>query len=231
MLNKPVAWVVSHSERNLSIDVLTVTVPVHFVEGSVASPLASARAQDGVLEFLNTVVPYNGQLVDRFQRDEDVIAWLEGAGLLDLVDMREAGHYVGLAVEARQLRETVRQLILQRKLHGPVETVRLNRVMTAGSYQIYLSEDSDGNLKTKYRFVAETPTQVLVPVAIAAAELLARGDFSLVRRCESPDCPLWFYDRTKSHRRRWCNLSICAERHKAANRLRARWHCDHVTEQ
>ncbi|CAB3770802.1 CGNR zinc finger domain-containing protein [Paraburkholderia solisilvae] len=197
----------------------------------MASPLASARAQDGVLEFLNTVVPHNGRLVDCFQRDEDVIEWLERAGLLDLVEMRESGHYRGLAGEARQLREHLRQLILQRKLNVPVETALLNRVITAGSYQIYLFEDSDGNLKTKCRFAAETPTQVLVPIAIAAAELLARGDFSLVRRCDSPDCPLWFYDRTKSHRRRWCNLSICAEHRKAATRPGAHVHCDRMTEQ
>jgi len=59
----------------------------------MASPLASVRAQDAVLEFLNTVVPRNGQLLDLFQSDSDVLAWLEGAGLLDMIEMRGDGLY------------------------------------------------------------------------------------------------------------------------------------------
>jgi predicted RNA-binding Zn ribbon-like protein len=196
----------------------------------MASPLASVRAQDAVLEFLNTVVPRNGQLLDLLQSDEDVLAWLERAGLLEMVVMREDGIYRGLASEARQLRENVRQLVLQRKLGQLVDTGLLNWVLGAGSYQMELVEDEAGNLNALYRFPAQTPTQVLVPVAIAAAELLVRGDFLLVRQCESPDCPLWFYDRTKSHRRRWCNMTICGNRQKAA-RFRTRLLCGGLVEQ
>jgi predicted RNA-binding Zn ribbon-like protein len=196
----------------------------------MASPLASVRAQDAVLEFLNTVVPRNGQLLDLFQSDEDVLAWLERAGLLEMVVMGEDGIYRGLATEARHLRENVRQLILQRKLGQLVDVGLLNWVLGAGSYQMELVEDDAGNLNALYRFPAQTPTQVLVPVAIAAAELLVRGDFLLVRQCESPDCPLWFYDRTKSHRRRWCNMTICGNRQKAA-RFRTRLLCGGLVEQ
>jgi predicted RNA-binding Zn ribbon-like protein len=56
----------------------------------------------------------------------------------------------------------------------------------------------------------------LIPVAEAIAGLLVEGDFSMVRRCESPDCTLWFYDRTKSHRRRWCSAALCGNRMKVA---------------
>jgi predicted RNA-binding Zn ribbon-like protein len=196
----------------------------------MASPLASVRAQDAVLEFLNTVVPRHGQLLDLFQSDEDVLAWLERAGFLDMIVMREDVMYRDLAIEARQLRENVRQLVLQRKLGQLVDAELLNPVLSAGSYQMELAEDSEGNLNALYRFAAQTSTQVLVPVAIAAAELLTRGDFLLIRQCESPDCPLWFYDRTKSHRRRWCNMTICGNRQKAA-RFRTRLLCGGLVEQ
>jgi predicted RNA-binding Zn ribbon-like protein len=196
----------------------------------MASPLASVRAQDAVLEFLNSVVPRHGQLLDLFQSDEDVLAWLERAGFLEMVVMREDGLYRGLATEARQLRENVRQLVLQRKLGQLVDAELLNRVLSSGSYQMELAEDGEGNLNALYRFLAQTSTQVLMPVAIAAAELLARGDFLLIRQCESPDCPLWFYDRTKSHRRRWCNMTICGNRQKAA-RFRTRLLCGGLVEQ
>ncbi len=47
-------------------------------------------------------------------------------------------------------------------------------------------------------------------------ELLVEGDFELVRNCEHPDCILWFYDRTRSHKRRWCSMATCGNRYKAA---------------
>jgi predicted RNA-binding Zn ribbon-like protein len=58
--------------------------------------------------------------------------------------------------------------------------------------------------------------QCRAPVAEAAAQLLAEGEFQLVRVCEHPDCTLWFYDRTKSHKRRWCSMAVCGNRHKVA---------------
>ncbi len=50
----------------------------------------------------------------------------------------------------------------------------------------------------------------------AAADLLATGDFTLVKRCEDETCVLWFYDQTKSHHRRWCSTVLCGNRHKVA---------------
>ena len=48
------------------------------------------------------------------------------------------------------------------------------------------------------------------------------ADFDLVRLCEGKACVLWFYDRTKGHRRRWCTSTGCGNRAKvAAFRARA----------
>jgi len=58
--------------------------------------------------------------------------------------------------------------------------------------------------------------QLLAPLAEQAGELIATGDFTLVRQCEHSECILWFYDRTKSHRRRWCSMALCGNRHKVA---------------
>jgi predicted RNA-binding Zn ribbon-like protein len=59
--------------------------------------------------------------------------------------------------------------------------------------------------------------QLLAPIAEAAAELLTLQDFSIIRKCESPDCVLWFYDRTKGHKRRWCSMAVCGNRHKVSS--------------
>lgn len=53
----------------------------------------------------------------------------------------------------------------------------------------------------------------------AAAAWLSRAtelDFALVRQCEHSDCVLWFHDTTKSHRRRWCAMALCGNRHKVS---------------
>jgi len=70
--------------------------------------------------------------------------------------------------------------------------------------------------RVKRRWEQRTAEQVLAPLAECAAELLATGELSLVRRCENEQCVLWFYDRTRSHHRRWCNMATCGNRHKVA---------------
>lgn len=68
----------------------------------------------------------------------------------------------------------------------------------------------------------ETVEAFLAPVAEAVADLMANADFDLVRHCEGEACVLWFYDRTKGHRRRWCTPTGCGNRAKvAAFRARA----------
>jgi predicted RNA-binding Zn ribbon-like protein len=42
-------------------------------------------------------------------------------------------------------------------------------------------------------------------------------DFNLVRKCEDSDCVLWFVDKTKAHRRRWCSMPLCGNRNKVAS--------------
>jgi len=48
------------------------------------------------------------------------------------------------------------------------------------------------------------------------ASLLAAGDRHLVRQCDGVDCTMWFYDRTKAHRRRWCSMALCGNRPRHA---------------
>jgi predicted RNA-binding Zn ribbon-like protein len=79
-----------------------------------------------------------------------------------------------------------------------------------------LAAAGDGALALRPVYADGTARQVLAPLAESAAELIA-GDFTLVKHCENPDCSMWFADRTKSHRRRWCSMAICGNRHKVAS--------------
>src|SRR5271165_1310592 len=61
---------------------------------------------------------------------------------------------------------------------------------------------------------------LLAAIARSAAELLVEGYEAPIRRCANPDCRLFFYDDSRTHRRRWCSMATCGNRHKVASFLR-----------
>ena len=61
---------------------------------------------------------------------------------------------------------------------------------------------------------------LLAAIARSAAELLVEGSEAPIRRCANPDCRLLFYDDSRTHRRRWCSMATCGNRHKVASFLR-----------
>jgi predicted RNA-binding Zn ribbon-like protein len=167
------------------------------------------------LEILNTVSQVDGKLVDSLESDRDVVRWLVRVGWRlehDLVNLRPSS----LLETTRILRETIRTLIEKRKAGKRINPGVLNKFLAEARSQLELVATGNGKLDLKRRWERQTPEQILAPLAESAAELLATGDFSLVRRCDNDECVLWFYDRTKSHRRRWCSMATCGNRHKVA---------------
>ncbi len=57
---------------------------------------------------------------------------------------------------------------------------------------------------------------LLAAIARSAAELLIEGPDAPIRRCGNPKCRLFFYDDSRTHRRRWCSMAVCGNRHKVA---------------
>lgn len=178
-------------------------------------PCFSSSDHEVVLAFLNTSRPGVRCLLDELSTDADVMLWLKKAGYL-----KESGGLHAQAGElsrkARWLRELIRELVTQRKMGKLVELTQLNEMLARGSYRTELRFDGSGHIHIQRRYAAGSAEQLLTPVAVAAADLLARGDFRLIRKCEGDDCPLWFYDRTKARRRRWCNMAVCGNREKVS---------------
>ena len=167
-----------------------------------------------VLDFLNTVAMVDGRLVDSLASDADVSRWLDEAAW---TVCSEATLRPGeLLKAARILRETIRVAVEQKKANRPLNASPLNAFLAKSSSHLEVQLRRGGNVSLERKWDGRTAEQVLGPLAESAAELLATGDFELVRRCESAECVLWFYDRTKSHHRRWCSTSTCGNRHKVA---------------
>jgi predicted RNA-binding Zn ribbon-like protein len=179
----------------------------------VTSPLFIADQL--ALDFLNTVLLVDGCEQDLLHSDAAVRGWLERAGLLRPSEPLPQYKAHSLCRAARELRELLRALVARRKLGKRLDPSELNAFLAAGRQRQELVLER-GELRLEARFEKATPEQLLLPVALAGAELLANADFELVRKCESADCVLSFYDRTKSHRRRWCSMATCGNRHKVA---------------
>jgi len=57
---------------------------------------------------------------------------------------------------------------------------------------------------------------LLAAVARSAAEIIAEGPRARLRLCANPRCGMFFYDTSRTHRRRWCSMTVCGNRHKVA---------------
>ena len=58
---------------------------------------------------------------------------------------------------------------------------------------------------------------LLAAIARSAAEIIVEGAQARLRICANSDCGLFFSDKSRTHRRRWCSMAICGNRHKVAS--------------
>jgi predicted RNA-binding Zn ribbon-like protein len=176
------------------------------------------------LDFVNTEPVVRGERVDLLGSLEDLLSWLEAAEVLPPEPGWRAKRWTrsveGDAAfrQAIRLRATLRDAAERLAAGKPVsqETVEtVNRILA--SRPVYTQLIQQGKrFSTRLEPVADTtPVHLLVPVAESAAWLLEHGERSLVRRCENPECVLFFYDTTKNKKRRWCSMDGCGSRAKA----------------
>jgi predicted RNA-binding Zn ribbon-like protein len=57
---------------------------------------------------------------------------------------------------------------------------------------------------------------LLAAVARSAADIVAEGARARLRVCANADCGLFFYDESRTRRRRWCSMAVCGNRSKVA---------------
>jgi predicted RNA-binding Zn ribbon-like protein len=58
---------------------------------------------------------------------------------------------------------------------------------------------------------------LLAAIARSAAEIIVEGAEARLRVCANAGCGLFFSDNSRTHRRRWCSMAICGNRHKVAS--------------
>ncbi|MGR3875610.1 CGNR zinc finger domain-containing protein [Streptomyces graminifolii] len=191
-------------------------------------------AGHAALELLNTRAMLTpGAVTDLVADGEHLATWLERVGLVqpdDIATLRkhfDADDLDRAATRIAELRTSLLPAVDAWISGVPLDrnlALEVNDLLRAGgTYQEIESTDTDPTVRE--RAIWGEWMSVVTPLAMAVADLFANGDADLVHQCAGEHCDLWFYDRTRSHRRRWCSMSTCGNRTKVrAHRVRAAAH-------
>lgn len=187
------------------------------VSGLRATPLLGGRLS---LDFVNTTVRSAGpnweELIG-FLEAARIVSAERGARLLVLPQIdRQASE--NLLLKARRLHASLHKIFacmvrkerIAQEWIGPVnEILRI----TEGHDELVQQESL---WQIEYIAREDGLDWLLAAVARSAAELVVEGARARIRLCANPRCGLFFYDASRTHRRRWCSMAICGNRSKVA---------------
>ena len=172
------------------------------------------------LDFVNatpTPLSLSWEDLTRFLEASRVVSAERGAQLLALPQSNPQAAE-GLLLKARQLCSSLRKAftVIHRKQKIATEWVEsVNDILRITEGHDELVND---NGVWRIEFIAREGglDWLLAAVARSAAELVAEGPGARLRLCANPRCGLFFYDNSRTHRRRWCSMAVCGNRNKVA---------------
>ncbi|WP_342755264.1 ABATE domain-containing protein [Pantoea sp. MBD-2R] len=172
-------------------------------------------ADNLALDFINSEYGVDDKRHDCFIDDQSVADWLSRAEVLPDINGQQLPD--GLLTEARELRDTARNIVHAAISGAPAELAVINRVLEVGCPIRKLEwHDDVQHFRIAVYQNTRSPSGLLWPIADALVSLITSEKFEFVRQCEAHDCILLFHDLSKSHRRRWCSMATCGNRMKVA---------------
>jgi predicted RNA-binding Zn ribbon-like protein len=177
------------------------------------------------VDFVNTRIRENGAPKELLESFDDLIAWAARVNLSNLSQAKallqdwsgrpKAAQVLKLALN---FRETLREMVLDAERGAAIKPAvieAINVIIKAENGYAEVVRTEEG-FEKRFRADFSDPGQLLAPIAEAAADLLCYGNLAYLKKCESANCVLHFYDTTKNHSRRWCNMAACGNRAKVA---------------
>jgi predicted RNA-binding Zn ribbon-like protein len=174
------------------------------------------------IDFANTLVISEDRLTDLLGNWADVLSWLSQTGLSK--DPR-------LQIPAARSKEAIKSMVELRhswtkemdKLiaGGKVSDAfveKINHLLAEDlSHEILHSSGKTGFHLERSASQLSGEKHALSLVARQIAHFLAGANLAYLHRCaNTTTCVLYFYDTTKNHRRQWCSVATCGNRHKVA---------------
>ncbi|MGH7365797.1 MAG: CGNR zinc finger domain-containing protein [Candidatus Rokuibacteriota bacterium] len=175
---------------------------------------------DLAIDFANTVLDSWSDLVD-FLEVRSAVVRSEGAELRAMGEA-EARRCAAALDQGVRLRETVRAMLGAMAAGRPLRArwvAEVNGALASGAGADRLVRQDAG---WRLAFVPGLvdPLRALAPIARATANLAAAGRGMEIRQCANPRCVLYFRDRSRTRRRRWCSMAVCGNRMKVAAHTR-----------
>ncbi|MDA0329221.1 MAG: CGNR zinc finger domain-containing protein [Gemmatimonadetes bacterium] len=172
------------------------------------------------LHFVNTRMVDGPRPIDAIGTPEGLQSWFERHGL----DRSPSGFPKSLpdrhvlVMEAMRLRDAINRMFTAVSSGAAVDSMTLatiNRCLSADSLSTRLTL-TDSVLTVEHFGTATSPLALLASLALSAAEVLEHSSRSRLRQCAGATCRHWFVDTSKGGQRRWCSMSRCGNRSKAA---------------
>lgn len=192
--------------------------PLPLLGGSLALDFANVPSYPGMPA---TCLSWEELIV--FLRSSGIISAERGSALLALsgTDPEAAQALLSRSVELRDSLRRIFGAMVGKEAIAPEWTKPINRILriTEGHDELILAGSG-----WKIEFMARENglDWLLAAIARSAAEIIVEGAQARVRICANPACGLFFSDHSRTHRRRWCSMAVCGNRHKVASFARRR---------
>jgi predicted RNA-binding Zn ribbon-like protein len=187
---------------------------------------------DDTFDFVNTYELQDGVPVDHFGDLFIALDWFVNRGVIH----REGADRIRAIYEARPIigerdlakiksvRRALREVadaIVEGRVPDSAAIAKVNRALHAR--QVIELVASPGGCSVDHRHVGDPIDDALARIADPMVRELADGRPDRIRVCANDRCRWVFYDASRSARRRWCDMTTCGNRAKAArHRARAR---------
>jgi predicted RNA-binding Zn ribbon-like protein len=181
---------------------------------------------EDTFDFLNTDDLENGSPLERLPTLDDALSWFVERGVIHGEGADRLGHQAEIDPVAAQreltrihgvrraLRDVADAIVEQRPPQaGALETV--NRALHARQV-IELVPSSDGCVAVDHRHVGDPIDDALARLCDPLVTELTSGNPERIRVCDNDRCRWVFFDTSRTGRRRWCDMSTCGNRAKAA---------------
>lgn len=185
-------------------------------------------AEHPALDLLNSACAPWGEELDWISNGKGLVNWLVKSKLLNqeektpICEKFSQELLDSMAEKARVLREEFRQIVTSGKSEDRLALTKpqhemLNQALASGQIcRSLVFNARSGHYEIAHKRAWHSQHQLLQPLAESIADYLCNADVSRIKKCENPNCTLWFWDTTKNGKRRWCTMSVCGNRMKAA---------------
>ena len=191
-------------------------------------PDALDRADlETTLDFVNTFGLSRGRHFDDFDTTPKAVDWLHERTGLDPALVPESADPAAVLDRIARARAAFRELwdaTVEQRDPDRSALKEVNRVLRHRSVlelEAPLGDTAGHGLHLASRFTGDEIDCALAELAEPLVRTVGGSEADLARICDNDECRWVFFDDSRTHRRRWCDMATCGNRAKAA-RHRAR---------